>query len=162
MPSTKTVLLITKNPQLNMMPVQKAVTNAIKNLIQSKHKAICEKMRQRVSMPYLSLNSSESDEFKGKWGAWKTFSISSYDFESFSYVFGIGDTAVRSMFTTLTNDKYEEIPDNDGVISFSLNDWGMIDEIIDCVADACKPFGDVYIRLPNDDIKMVQATLTAN
>lgn len=160
MSSTKTILLVTTNPPQKMMDVQKVVSSALRDLIFSKHKQVCKKIGEKVSMPYLSLNSSDSDDFRNKWGAWKSFSASSFDFESFSLVFGIGDTAVRSIFTTITNDKYEEIPDNDGIISFSLNDWGMVDEILDVVADACKGFGDVYLRQPNDDVIPVHTSKT--
>ena len=71
-------------------------------------------------------------------------SISSYDFESFIFVFGNGDDLKRSlyMFTTCSSD-HEDI-EGDYKVVFSLGYWGSSNEVMKVVIDAVKQYGEVY------------------
>lgn len=84
-------------------------------------------------------------------------SISSYNFEIFTFTFGSGDIHRRSlhMFPTCSQD-HDDITEAYKVI-FSIGYWGKYDEIMLIVADAVKEFGDVYYDFNDcDDLDFVK------
>lgn len=79
--------------------------------------------------------------------------VDSHDFESFWIIFGNGDSVCRSLFmTTSCSSDYSEIYDGHKVI-FSIGCWDSYDEIMAVVADAVKPYGDVYYDYNDCDDK---------
>jgi hypothetical protein len=70
--------------------------------------------------------------------------VDSYNFETFSFSFGCGDSLKRSvsMFTQCSTD-YSEVFEGHKVI-FHVSCWGMYDEIMKLIAETVKPYGDVY------------------
>ena len=71
-------------------------------------------------------------------------SITSHNFDTFVISFGNGDESRRSlfMFPTCSSD-YSDVYDGYKVI-FSIGHWGSLEEIMNAVAGALKPYGDVY------------------
>lgn len=71
------------------------------------------------------------------------YSCDTYDFRSFNMHFKV-NAEQRSLFCTHTcSCDYSDTYEGDKII-FSIGCWGMSDEIMKVVGEACKPFGDVY------------------
>ena len=71
-------------------------------------------------------------------------SIKTYNFDTFVISFGNGDDSRRSLFMFPTcSDDYNYVVEGYKVL-FSIGYWGNSDEIMNAVAGAIKPYGDVY------------------
>lgn len=84
-------------------------------------------------------------------------SITSYDFETFTFLFGNGDDNKRNlfMFTTCSSD-HGDI-EGDYKVVLSIGYWGNSDEILMAVAEAVKEFGDVYYDFNDcDDLGFIK------
>lgn len=72
----------------------------------------------------------------------------SYDFNSFSIVFGCGDgdnhtAARRSIFLSYTESDYNNLV-NGGKLIFSMGSWGSNKEIIDLLSNVLVDYGTTY------------------
>ena len=84
-------------------------------------------------------------------------SITSYNFDMFTFTFGNGDDSLRSlhMFPTCSDD-HNDIVEGYKVI-FSIGYWGGSDEILMVVAEAIKEFGEVYYDFNDcDDLDFIK------
>lgn len=80
------------------------------------------------------------------------YDIKTSDFGSFNMDFTVNGE-VRSLFCTHTcSSDYKDTYEGDKII-FSIGYWGLSDEIMKIVAEACKSFGDVYYDFNDCDDK---------
>lgn len=71
-------------------------------------------------------------------------SVTTHNFDTFVISFGNGDDSRRSLFMFPTcSDDYNHVVEGYKVI-FSIGWWGSCEEIMNAVAGAIKPYGDVY------------------
>ena len=71
-------------------------------------------------------------------------SVTTRNFDAFVISFGNGDESRRNLFMCPTcSSDYNDVCDGYKVI-FSIGHWGSIEEIMNVVAGALKPYGDVY------------------
>lgn len=80
-------------------------------------------------------------------------SVTSHNFDTFVISFGNGDDCIRNlfMFPTCSSD-YSDVHEGYKVI-FSIGYWGSSEEIMNVVAGALKPYGDVYYDFNDCDDK---------
>ncbi len=148
---SKYVVVSPKNANL-FFPVQKAVFKHIHNIYIEEAKKLVQKNSDLFAVHQLPIRSQKSPEWREKFGVWRKPQVHSSDFESFELLFGFGDESVRSAFITETNDKHPEIINDHRVITFTLGDWGNINELCQIIRNACLEFGDVYILNNDQDI----------
>lgn len=79
--------------------------------------------------------------------------ISTHDFGTFIFNFGSGDDFKRSlfMFSDCSSD-YSDVYDGYKLI-FSIGYWGSSDEIMNILAEALRPYGDIYYDFNDCDDK---------
>lgn len=80
------------------------------------------------------------------------YSCNTYDFRSFNMNFKVNGEQRRLFCTHTCSCDYSETYKGDKII-FSIGYWGMSDEIMKIVGEACKPFGDVYYDFNDSDDK---------
>lgn len=82
--------------------------------------------------------------------------ITTFDFNLFYYTFGIGEERMLTAYLGFDTDYDGELPKGNSVI-FGIGLCGKSEEIMMCVADAAKEFGDVYYdRNDCDDEEFVK------
>lgn len=146
-------IIIVPNEAGAFLPVQRAALTAIKELCRDRVKAKIESTDGIYNPAQLHLRSRDEQDFVSKHGYWKNTTVSSYDFESFSILFGLGDSSPRNVFTCETFDKYDGIPESEHKnICFLINEWGSYAEILDVIGEACLSFGQVFRVDNNNDI----------
>ncbi|AUR86416.1 hypothetical protein NVP1084O_209 [Vibrio phage 1.084.O._10N.261.49.F5] len=95
----------------------------------------------RMQFLFKERQKTESSDFKFTNGI---KDIDTRDFESYRLHFGCGDENLRMLWMhTRCSCDYSDTYEGEKVI-FSIGHWGMCDEIMKVVAEAVKPFGDVY------------------
>lgn len=78
-------------------------------------------------------------------------SINSYDFQSFSFVFGYDDKQRIVFMTTDCGCDHKDVDPSDDKISFMVGHWGNDEIVIKTIANAIKQFGNTYYVINDND-----------